>query len=252
MMMYCLIQALNPSKLAMTAGALATKPLTSSSYVKSLTTKATQDNSQESDSFLSKELIMDPLIVCGPSGVGKGTIIEKYMKEMGGSGEFGFTVSHTTRLPRPGEIDGVHYQFSTKDEMEHNIEQGMFLEHANVHGNLYGTSWDSLRRVREDNGKRCLLDIDVQGVQTLQKRTFGKNWQPRYVFIAPPSLHALLERLQSRGTESAESVRIRTAKAESEVEYGLADGNFDAIVVNDDINEACLEFKRVVEQLYKM
>mmetsp|Transcript_27524 Transcript_27524/g.41650 ORF Transcript_27524/g.41650 Transcript_27524/m.41650 type:complete len:259 (+) Transcript_27524:134-910(+) len=250
--MYGLFQTFNPLKSSITVMALATKPLgVQQSYLESLTTTRHQSSSEARESNLLPigDTVMDPLIVCGPSGVGKGTIIDKYMKEMGGSDEFGFTVSHTTRLPRPGEIDGVHYHFSTNDRMEYDIGQGLFLEHAHVHGNLYGTSWDSLKYVQEDD-KRCLLDIDVQGVQTLKEQNFGVNWRPRYLFIAPPSLEILLERLRSRGTETPESVRIRTAKAQQEVDYGLACGNFDAIVVNDDLDEACLEFERVVKELY--
>merc|ERR1719215_859288 len=93
--------------------------------------------------------LLDPLIVCGPSGVGKGTIIARFMDEMGGSDRFGFTVSHTTRKPREGEVDGVHYHFVDAETMRRRIsEGGFFLESAEVHGNLYGTSLRSLRDVR--------------------------------------------------------------------------------------------------------
>ena len=101
---------------------------------------------------------LDPLIVCGPSGVGKGTIIERFMKDY--SDKFAFTVSHTTRSPRTGEVNGVHYHFSTHDDMKEAIAQGKFLEHAEVHGNIYGTSWDSLEQ--QQHPKRSLLDVDVQ------------------------------------------------------------------------------------------
>lgn len=79
-----------------------------------------------------------PVVVCGPSGVGKGTLIGLLMKEFGGD-QFGFSVSHTTRNPREGEINGVHYNFSTVDDMKKKIDQGYFIEHAEVHGNFYGT-----------------------------------------------------------------------------------------------------------------
>ena len=203
--------------------------------------------------FGSSNMILDPLIVCGPSGVGKGTIIDKFMKEFGGQHHFGFTVSHTTRAPRPGEVDGIHYHFVTRDEMELAIQKDVFLEHARVHGNVYGTSWKSLRDVQEQ-GKRCLLDIDMQGVQALKKQTVysGANWKPKYIFIAPPSLDMLLERLSSRGTEDELSLKRRTAMAQTEVEYGMQKGNFDGIITNDDLDKACREFTLLVKDMYSI
>jgi guanylate kinase len=221
-----------------------------------LTASAASFSTDASSSASSSSQVLDPLVVCGPSGVGKGTIIDKFMKELGGHHHFGFTVSHTTRSPRPGEVDGMHYHFTTHEEMEEAIgQQNAFLEHAHVHGNMYGTSWQSLRDVQQ-NGKRCLLDIDVQGVQALKQQGLSMrnqaNWKPRYVFIAPPSLPILLDRLSSRGTEDEASLQRRTANAQAEVEYGLKKGNFDAIVVNDDLDEACREFTRVVKELYSI
>jgi len=235
----------------LTARRMSSSSSSSSEYVSSTSkTNEIQQQQQQQQrpttTISSFDRVLDPLIVCGPSGVGKGTIIHKYMEE--GSRNFGFTVSHTTRSPRPGEIEGVHYYFSTKEKMEEDIKNGLFLEHAAVHGNLYGTSWQSLKG---SGKKRCLLDIDVQGVKTLkQQQVANKKFQPRYIFIAPPSLPSLLKRLESRGTETPESLRIRTSKAKEELEYGLAEGNFDAVIVNDDLTEACLEFQRVVQKLY--
>lgn len=195
--------------------------------------------------------VLDPLVVCGPSGVGKGTIIDQFMKDLGGNHHFGFTVSHTTRSPRPGEVDGEHYHFTTHEEMEKGIKEAAFLEHAHVHGNMYGTSWQSLRDV-QNQGKRCLLDIDVQGVRALKEQVQLANWKPRYVFIAPPSLPILLDRLSSRGTEDEASLQRRTSNAKAEVEYGLQEGNFDAIVVNDSLDDACRQFSKVVKELYSI
>jgi guanylate kinase len=193
-------------------------------------------------------MILDPLVVCGPSGVGKGTIIAKFMEEFGGKDRFGFTVSHTTRPPRPGEEEGIHYHFSSHDAMRLEIDAGLFLEHAEVHGNLYGTSWSSMRNV-QTSGKRCLLDIDVQGVRRL-KTLQSPTLMPTYIFIAPPSLDALEKRLEDRGTESAESLARRTQNARMEMEYGLEEGNFDFIVVNDDLDKATLKFSNVIAQIY--
>jgi len=198
----------------------------------------------------SDDMVLDPLIVCGPSGVGKGTIIEKYMNEMGGKDRFQFTVSHTTRSPRPGETDGIHYHFVELEAMKKAIGDGEFLEHAEVHGNFYGTSWQSLKDVQK-NGKRCLLDIDVQGVKNI-KRMESETLTPKYVFISPPSLQVLQERLVNRGTESPESIARRTANAKSELDYGMHEGNFDFVVVNHDLHDACQEFASVIRKLYDL
>jgi guanylate kinase len=194
--------------------------------------------------------ILDPLIVCGPSGVGKGTIIAKYMEEMGGNDRFEFTVSHTTRAPREGEEHGIHYHFCPLESMTQNIEDGAFLEYAEVHGNFYGTSWSSLRDV-QNGGKRCLLDIDVQGVQTI-KRQESAMLQPKYIFISPPSLKELEERLIGRGTESAESLARRTANAREEMEYGMQEDNFDAVVVNANLEYAVRDFAHAIKKLYQL
>ena len=196
----------------------------------------------------SDDTVLDPLIVCGPSGVGKGTIIAKYMEEMGGDDLFGFTVSHTTRLPREGEEDGVHYHFVQMDKMKDEIVRGKFLEYAEVHGNLYGTSWSSLRDVQK-GGKRCLLDIDVQGVRNI-KTMESDILKPKYVFISPPSLETLEERLIGRGTESAESLARRTANARKVIEYGMDEDNFNAVVINDHLESACHDFATIVKKLY--
>ena len=171
------------------------------------------------------------------------------MAEMGGNRLFGFTVSHTIRAPRTGEVNGTHYHFVKMEEMKKQILAGEFLEYAEVHGNLYGTSWSSLREVQL-SGKKCLLDIDVQGVQRL-KTLENKNLKAKYVFIAPPSLDVLEQRLVRRGTESAESLVKRTTNAKMELEYGIEGGNFDAVIVNDNLEQACADFASTVRELYK-
>jgi len=223
------------------------------------TTTVGKDGSLAEESS-SGENLVQTLVVCGPSGVGKGTIISKYMNsEMGGADRFGFTVSHTTRTPREGEVNGVHYHFTEYDWMEKDIQSGKFLEHANVHGNLYGTSFESMRYVQETLGKICLLDIDVQGVQNMKQQqtqerqasmTTTTQLDVRYLFIAPPSMEALRTRLENRGTETPESLERRTKNAQIEMDYGLAEGNFDYIVVNEDLNQACQDFHTAVQSLF--
>ena len=188
------------------------------------------------------------------------------MQKTQNQSNFGFTVSHTTRQPRPGETNGIHYHFTSIPQMEEAISHGQFLEYAHVHGNIYGTSLDSLECL-ENDGKIPLLDIDVQGVKEIKKRQFEQQQQQQYdddddddesipelqakfIFIAPPSLELLLQRLISRGTETEESIKKRTHNARKEMEYGMIDGNFDAVIVNDDLNIACAEFENVVGRLY--
>jgi len=195
---------------------------------------------------------LQPLVVCGPSGVGKGTIISKYM-EMHGDSNFGFAVSHTTRKPRPGEINGIHYHFTDYNSLEDSIRKGEFLEFAEVHGNLYGTSFDSLRYLSDAQGKIPILDIDVQGVMSVKEKVKQRltELQPKYIFIAPPSMDTLKERLLSRGTEDDESVERRSRNALEEIKYGLTKGNFDGIVVNENLNQAIADFAATVLKVYK-
>lgn len=207
---------------------------------------------------------LKPLIVCGPSGVGKGTIIAKYMEEV--SDKFRFTVSHTTRSPRAGEVDGIHYHFTTVPAIKDAIQRNEFLEFAEVHGNWYGTSLKSLTDVQDLENKLPLLDIDVQGVKNIKAWQRNQNLgeglhnedidlsvpklDAKFIFIAPPSFNALKERLVSRGTETAESLERRTKNALMELDYGSEEGNFDAIIVNDDLEKACVDFKNAIEEIY--
>jgi guanylate kinase len=124
------------------------------------------------------------VVVAGPSGVGKGTLIDRLMEDM--YGKFGFSVSHATRQPRPGEVDGVSYHFVAVLAMEAAIKNGEFVEYAPVHGNYYGTSKKSVSDVC-DQGKVCILDIDVQGVKSVRDA-----WSTEPVRIAFTSDHASL------------------------------------------------------------
>ena len=194
-----------------------------------------------------------PIVIAGPSGVGKGTLINKLLEhytpeeeddEDGankGGDYFGFSVSHTTRGARPGEIDGIHYHFSTRRDVQAGIDNGDFIEYNEVHGNLYGTSFDAVNTVSK-SGRIAILDIDAQGVRKVKKSSLD----PYYIFIAPPSMELLEKRLRDRGTETEEAIQIRTANARAEVEYGQAPGNFDYVLVNDDLDAA---FKRLLWQL---
>lgn len=180
-----------------------------------------------------------PFVICGPSGVGKGTIIEKLKVRFPDA--FGFSVSHTTRAQRQGEKNGTHYYFVSNEEMESGIKEGKFIEYARVHTNIYGTSFEAVESVR-DQGKICILDIDPQGVRSIKNRSM----HCMYMFIAPPSAAALEQRLRGRATETDESIRVRLANSIDEIAYGTEPGNFDAVVTNNDIDTA---FEEVVNYL---
>jgi len=176
-----------------------------------------------------------PVVICGPSGVGKGTLLARLISTH--PDRFGFCVSHTTRAPRPGEVDGVHYHFCDKEEMEAAIARGEFLEHAHVHANIYGTSVAAVEAV-SDAGKTCLLDIDVQGADSVK----ASPLPARFVFIAPPSFEALEGRLRGRGTEEEDKVQLRLNTARHEMTYKDREGFFDHVLTNDDLEVRCFIF----------
>ncbi|KAJ7801859.1 guanylate kinase/L-type calcium channel beta subunit [Mycena olivaceomarginata] len=153
-----------------------------------------------------------PLVLSGPSGVGKSTLLQRLFAEF--PDKFGFSVSHTTRAPRPGEVHGKQYFFVQTQEFKDLIAAGAFIEHAEFSGNFYGTSFETVRLVHEQ-GRRCILDIEAQGVRQIKASTLD----PIYLFISPPSLSALRTRLQGRGTETDASVQKRLATALKEIEY---------------------------------
>eukprot|EP00695_Tsukubamonas_globosa_P003880 TRINITY_DN895_c0_g1_i1.p1 TRINITY_DN895_c0_g1~~TRINITY_DN895_c0_g1_i1.p1 ORF type:complete len:254 (+),score=86.27 TRINITY_DN895_c0_g1_i1:164-925(+) len=183
-----------------------------------------------------------PIVICGPSGVGKGTIITKLQEEF--PDKFGFSVSHTTRGPRPGEEDGIHYNFTTKEKIEEEIAQGKFIEHAHVHGNVYGSSFEAVERV-SNAGKVCILDIDVQGMMSVKR---SKKLNPVYVFVKPPSPEDLEQRLRGRGTETEDKVLMRLANAKEELKYADVPGLFDHVIVNDDLTAAVAAVKKICEE----
>ncbi|KAF9679662.1 hypothetical protein SADUNF_Sadunf06G0037900 [Salix dunnii] len=180
-----------------------------------------------------------PIVISGPSGVGKGTLISMLMKEF--PSMFGFSVSHTTRAPRCMEKDGVHYHFTERSIMEKELKDGKFLEHALVHGNLYGTSIEAVEVVT-DTGKRCILDIDVQGARSVK----ASSLEAIFIFICPPSMEELETRLRSRGTETEEQILKRLQNAKKEMEQGQSSGIFDHILYNDNLDECYESLKKLL------
>lgn len=167
-------------------------------------------------------------VLAGPTAVGKGTISADVRLRYP---QVWLSTSVTTRAPRPGEIDGVHYQFITSSRFDEMVDQGELLEWAVVHGrNSYGTPLAPLRR-RLQAGEPALLEIDLQGARQVRMRMPDA----RFVFLAPPSWDELVRRLTGRGTEDAEERARRLATAK--VEMAAVD-EFDHIIVNDDVTRA--------------
>jgi guanylate kinase len=176
------------------------------------------------------------LVISAPSGCGKTTILRQVMAEMPG---VTFSVSHTTRAPREGEVDGKDYFFVSRKEFERirDGKPGGFLEWAEVHGNYYGTGNEQVVRQLE-SGQDVVLDIDVQGAQQVME-----NGDPVTVFIAPPNLEELTRRLRGRGTDSEETIRLRLSNAEQEMALS---GRYDYLIVNDRLEEAVGSLQAII------
>jgi len=171
------------------------------------------------------------LVISGPSGSGKSTICQRLLEDE----RVVFSVSATTRPMRRGEVDGGDYRFVDKARFRQLIAEGAFIEWAEVHGNLYGT----LRKPVEEAlaaGRVCLIEIDVQGGAQLKALELPGT----YVFIAPPSMEELEERLVGRGTDAPDVVERRLQKAREEM---LARDRYDFVVVNDRLDDAVAEVR---------
>jgi len=179
-----------------------------------------------------------PLVLSGPSGAGKSTLLTRLFADH--PDQFAFSISHTTRAPRPGEVNGAQYHFVSRQEFVSLLDRGGFVEHAEFSGNLYGTSKQAIASIVE-SGRRCILDIEVQGVRQIK----NTDLNPVYCFIAPPSLPILRERLVGRGTETTAAVERRLKTALLELEYAQLPGAHDHIITNDDLDRSYALFKSV-------
>jgi len=174
-------------------------------------------------------------VLAGPSGVGKGTLRARALSNVE---NLVYSVSCTTRKPRAGERDGVEYHFVSAREFEDELERGMFLEHASVHGNYYGTPRKNVEQEMEA-GRDVLLEIDVQGAEQIRRILPDSV----LIFISPPSLEVLANRLRERGTESEDKIALRLENAKKEIEQAV---KYHYIIVNDDLSSASDELTSII------
>lgn len=183
------------------------------------------------------------IVLSGPSGAGKSSILSKVMKQRP---NLCFSVSCTTRSPRPGEEHGKAYYFLKKEDFESKIAAGEFLEHACVHGNYYGTLKSEVTNRLLQN-KDVVLDIDVQGAMTLKKLCAEDPLLSRcaeFVFVSPPSMEILEQRLRGRGTETEEVILRRLANAKGEIEQL---DEYSYLILNDELDRAVEAFQAMYD-----
>lgn len=175
-------------------------------------------------------------IVSGPSGAGKGTLVRALLERVP---DIWLSISSTTRAPRPGEEEGVHYFFLSRKEFDRKVESGGFLEWAEVHGNRYGTSRDVVER-KIAEGRQVLLEIDPQGAQQVKERMP----ESVLVFVKAPDLDELRRRLEGRGSETNDQIEARMARAIEEMELA---GMYDFVITNDDVSRATDELVGIID-----
>lgn len=186
---------------------------------------------------------LDPyiIVITGPSGVGKTTLYKKVLMEL--SEKLSFSISATTRSIRQGEVDGEDYYFLSEEEFRRKIDEGAFIEWAQVHTNYYGTLKSEVERIRSES-KFCLMDVDVQGGESI-KAEFPKCHR---IFILPPSIEELKRRLSARQTDNAENIQTRIENAEKEIKYVL---KYQYQIVNDNFDHALERLSRIIKNIIK-
>ncbi|MGL5634874.1 MAG: guanylate kinase [Sarcina sp.] len=175
------------------------------------------------------------IVISGPSGAGKGTICKALLEK---HKEISLSVSATTRSPREGEIDGVNYHFLTKTEFETRLAENDFLEHAQVYGNYYGTPKSNVEKILE-SGKDVILEIDIQGALKVKEQ----SKEGVFIFILPPSMEELKQRIIKRGSETPESLMTRFKSAYKEINYV---SKYNYAVVNDTVETAVSKIEAIL------
>ena len=178
------------------------------------------------------------LILSSPSGAGKSTLARRLMEW---DPTLRFSVSATTRAPRPGEVDGREYYFKTRESFEAMVAAGEMLEHAEVFGNFYGSPKDPVETAMKE-GRDTLFDIDWQGGQQIRNSALGRDVVS--VFVLPPSIAELDRRLRSRGKDSDEVIAGRMAKSQAEISHWA---EYDYVIVNTDIDKAFNELLTILQ-----
>ena len=176
-------------------------------------------------------------ILSGPAGVGNGTVLRRAFEKLE---NIAYSVSCTTRAPRHGEKVGVNYVFMDEPSFKKMVSEGRFLEWANVHGHLYGTRKDIVEETLRQ-GKDVLLEIDVQGASQVK----GKMPEAVMIFIQPPSFEELVRRLQKRGTEGPEELKLRISNAKTEMSHA---DEYEHMIINDKIEKAADDFIEIVKK----
>ena len=194
---------------------------------------------------MSVKRLGSAIIISGPSGVGKSTVCSAVREDMP---ELKFSISCTTRQPRPCEQHGVHYYFISKDEFEKRIADNEFIEYARVFDNIYGTlASEVIERVQ--NGEDVFLDIDVQGALQIRAAAEKNELLKKvceFVLLAPPSFEVLENRLRGRATDSAEQIEMRLAKAKHELSFYK---EYNYVVINDQLEDAVASVEAIIRSL---
>jgi guanylate kinase len=177
------------------------------------------------------------IVISGPSGVGKDTLIKRLLEL---DPNLRYSVSCTTRPPRPNEVDGIDYSFVSREGFQQLIDEGAFLEHATYNGNLYGTLTERVKREREA-GHDVVLKIEVQGAEQVR----AKAPDAIFIFVVPPSVDELVRRQVKRNTESSQDMAARRVIATREMEYA---SRYDHVVVNDELERAVAEVLSIINE----
>ncbi|KAM9501653.1 guanylate kinase-like [Clarias gariepinus] len=182
------------------------------------------------------------VVISGPSGAGKSTLIKKLLE--GFDDVFERRVPHTTREPRSREVDGKDYHFVSREDMQAAIARGEFIESAEFSGNMYGTSKAVVQAILDKN-LICIMETGTQGVKNMKKT----DYKTIYIDIQPPSIAVLEKRLRARKTETEESLQKRLEAACVDIEFSKEAGQFDVVIVNDDLDEAYEKLKSALLQV---